>query len=97
MATIALKFKEFGGSWKNLGDLPAVKAELKLKSIEMFDRGKGKFIVFTAADGTYATAAYDSKNAPALKDAFLWEKEDGSFLVGMPEYAAGELTALDSL
>jgi len=94
---IGLKFKEFGGSWKNLGSLPEVKKALKLKSIEMFDRGKGKFIVFTAEDGTYATAAYDSKNAPALKDAFLWEKEDGSFMVGMKEYAAGELEALDSL
>lgn len=97
MATIGLKFKEFGGSWSNLGALPEVKKQLKLQSIQVFDRGKGKFVVFTAADGTYATAAYDSKHSPALKDAFLWEKQDGSFLVGLKEYAAGELEALDSL
>lgn len=96
---MALQFKDLeGGAWKNLGSLPKIKKQLDLAEIRRVKGKEGKdFVLFIQPNGQYATAGYDSKNSPELKNAYLWEKPDGKLIVGLEAYERKELEVLDNL
>ena len=67
---------------------------MKLAAIKLVDLGQGPFVIFEQKDGSYATAAYDNQRAVALADCFLYQKQDGQYIVG-PQYSSSN--AIDSL